>query len=330
MGPVEAELKKKKRNQKKGMVIPLGDGRGRWGGKEAGREVGKVRRGKGIEKVRRKEDGSLVDTHQRFIHGPVESCHRVCPNVRATRPANLTQPALAAEPAPGRRNMLEVVMKMRTVVVVVRLSEITCSVQEVFLDAALARERASPAHGQGAALGRPFAVDAAAAVPVPGAGRHGGLVFAPTVQAAVRALGVLSGVPGSIVGREAAPPLEPGPDVGVGAGVVRQPFGLPGFVLPRLGFGASLLLLLGHLGDAVEALRGAQRALADHLPLQVPVTTIPSVQQVLPSVISLRLCRRAQGLFFFFRCTTPDPMRHPNVPLRFLNARSGILFSRRL
>lgn len=59
--------------------------------------------------------GGVGDTHQGFIHCPVEPGNRVGPNVPVIGPANLAQPALAPEPA------LRMVMMGIIVVMMVRL-----------------------------------------------------------------------------------------------------------------------------------------------------------------------------------------------------------------
>lgn len=91
------------------------------------------------EEEEEEEGGGVVDTHQRFIHSSVESGHRVSPNVPAIASANLTQPALAPEPVPRPMEMVKMVINMWAVVVVIRLPQVTCGVQEVLLHATLAR-----------------------------------------------------------------------------------------------------------------------------------------------------------------------------------------------
>lgn len=100
--------------------------------------------------------GGVGDTHQGFIHCPVESGHRVGPNVPVIGPANLAQPALALEPALG------LVLVRMVVIMVVRLPHAPCLwnvVQEVLLHTALAVQRPFPASSQSTALHWPFAVN---------------------------------------------------------------------------------------------------------------------------------------------------------------------------
>lgn len=100
--------------------------------------------------------GGVGDTHQGFIHCPVESGHRVGPNVPVIGPANLAQPALAPEPALG------MVMVRMIVVMVVRLPHaprLRNGIQEVLLHAALLGQCPFPAGCQSTSLHRSLAVD---------------------------------------------------------------------------------------------------------------------------------------------------------------------------
>lgn len=92
------------------------------------------------EKEEDEEEEGVVDTHQRFIHSPVESGHRVGPNVPAKASANLSQPALAPEPSLRVTKKEMMVKVMGTVVVAPQLG----CIQEVLLHAGLPGQHPFP------------------------------------------------------------------------------------------------------------------------------------------------------------------------------------------
>lgn len=235
--------------------------------------------------------GGVGDTHQGFIHCPVEPGNRVGPNVPVIAPANLAQPALTLEPA------LRMVMMRIIVVMMVRLPHappLRNDVQEVLLHAALSREGPFPASGQCAPLHRALTVDDPHVGPrahpqradpcvrmVPPSVSERALLLAAAVKSAVGALGGLSATAAAPartsgspliyrgVTRRGALPLQP-PDALAGRQGVRLPRVL--VIGPRaharstwtsfletqaLTHDLGVRVVLCHLRDAVEPLVGA-------------------------------------------------------------------------
>ena len=127
----------------------------RWGG--VWQVVGRGRRGcvsaSGSEAV-------AGHTHQRLVHSPVESGHRVCPIFPVVAPADVRQSPLALK-APLRMRVV-VLMIMRMMIVglqVTPVMHIHADVLVVLLRAALSCHRPFPSCRQGPAFNRALAVD---------------------------------------------------------------------------------------------------------------------------------------------------------------------------